>query len=272
MKVMLLIASAALVLTACSATPDQPLGLAEASEELSATPSPDTDAVAAQTLTSESSVVESEDIEAGADTEPDLEVSEYRREWESNRRRLEQLCQIVVDRRPEGIAESLLRDCERARHGRFPEDGLQASCGRLAESDFPWDSQIEALCGPKLTRVNGCTIKPETSCVSSDLSGAQLNRAALRGANLSGANLEGADLAGADLAYSNLRNVDLTGANLSNVQLHGADLTGATLTRVNTSGVDFTTTIWPDGRRCSATSPRGSCLVYSVTDLARELR
>jgi len=59
-----------------------------------------------------------------------------------------------------------------------------------------------------------------------DLRGADLCGANLRGADLRGANLRGADLRDADLRGANLRDADLCGADLRDADLRGADLCG----------------------------------------------
>ena len=84
---------------------------------------------------------------------------------------------------------------------------------------------------------------------NSDLTGADLRRADLRGADLTGADLRyaylrgadltGADLRRADLTGADLTGADLTGADLSNSDLIGADLRGAVLTGTNLTGADL---------------------------------
>ncbi len=165
--------------------------------------------------------------------------------------------------------QSILRDCF---FGYGPRNGVRDICRRLDLSDYTWDSQIEAICGPQLPRVNGCVISEETACVGADLSGAQLNNARLRRSNLSRANLSGAQLSRASLANADLSGADLTGADLSNAQLYGANLTGATLRGAKISGTSFGNVIWTDGRQCSPLSSAGTCLITQVIDLARDLR
>lgn len=97
--------------------------------------------------------------------------------------------------------------------------------------------------------INGCEIRPNTSCERADLRHADLYRADLSGANLKGArlaranlryakltnaNLEGADLEAADmritfLARANFTNANLQGANLSSARASKATFAGANL-------------------------------------------
>ena len=87
-----------------------------------------------------------------------------------------------------------------------------------------------------------------------DLSGANLDGAALRGANLAeaylsrakigiadlaGASLIRADLSGANLAGTSLNSADLGGANLSGAYFGGASLNGAKLGGANLGGADL---------------------------------
>ena len=89
--------------------------------------------------------------------------------------------------------------------------------------------------------VNGCTIEAGTSCVSADLSNANLTNANLTNANLTGANLTGANLTGADLSDANL-----TGADLSDANLSYANLTEANLESVSGQLSDATGITLPD--------------------------
>lgn len=66
-----------------------------------------------------------------------------------------------------------------------------------------------------------------------DLRGANLYCANLRGANLSNANLYCANLSNANLSNANLYHAYLNGANLRDISLYQADLTNADLTRTN---------------------------------------
>jgi len=67
----------------------------------------------------------------------------------------------------------------------------------------------------------------------SDLTGADLRGAYLRGVDLTGADLRGAYLRGADLRGAYLRGADLTGACLRGAYLTGTYLTGACLRGVD---------------------------------------
>lgn len=101
--------------------------------------------------------------------------------------------------------------------------------------------------------VNGCELKPGTSCPGvdlrhadlrglnlngADLSGANLNRADMKLVELKGANLSGATLLGSDLSLGQLQgadfsNADLTGANMDFSRLAGADMSNANMTAVS---------------------------------------
>jgi len=290
MKLTILIAAAALTLAACGGSSEQALGLAgdEASPSTTQSPSPapeviesssptpsetaDTDAPDPNVESTEDiQVIEgiqvAEDLQESEETPPELEVSEYGFPGEVRRSR--ELCQLLESRRSQGMDQSILRDCFL---GYGPRNSVRDICRRLDLSDYTWDSQIEAICGPQLPRVSGCVISEETACVGADLSGAQLNNARLRRSDLSRANLSGAQLSRADMANADLRGADLTGADLSNVQLYGANLTGATLRGAKISGTSFGNAIWTDGRQCSPVSSAGTCLITQVIDLARDLR
>ena len=77
----------------------------------------------------------------------------------------------------------------------------------------------------------------------SDLSGAKLSMAALRGAALSGADLSGAKLSRADLRGADLSGAALRRAKLSMADLRGADLFGADLSGAALSGAKLSMTI-----------------------------
>lgn len=280
MKLSILIVSAALMLTACSGTSEEALGLAgdEVSPSTSQSPTPapgesespsPAPLETLETVEPDLNVEANENIQVAEDTSPELEVSQFRFPGEGDEKASRELCQLLETRRSQGIDQSILRDCFR---GYYPRNSVKEICSRLDLSDYTWDNQIEAICGPKLQRVNGCVIREGTSCVGADLSASQLNNARLRGSNFSRANLSGAQLSRADMANSDLRGADLTGADLSNAQMYGSNLTGATLRGINISGTDFSAVVWTDGRRCNAPSPRGTCLITQVIDLARDLR
>ena len=109
-------------------------------------------------------------------------------------------------------------------------------------------------CTPEYDTINGCEVRPNTTCISFELNGAVLREADLRSANLSGSSLNRADLRGANLsgAYlrdTNLRNASLHGANLTEADLRqanlsggfiGADLRGANLNRADLRGTNLT--------------------------------
>ena len=295
MKVAIALAAAALVLTACSGDSNQALGLAgddknsvaaaetKASAEPSTGPEPQeslqansADPAADAAVENSEELLETDDVETSENAPPGLEISQnpsYLPWHDPNNdgwRLTVELCERALDKNPEGIDWSFRRHCEWVSMARWvtPRD----TCRRLDDADFPWDTRVEEICGPKTPRLNGCAIKSKTSCVNANLSGAQLNNAPLRESNLSGANLRGANLSGASLVNSDLRGADLTGADLSNAQMFGVNLLGATLSGVRISQTDFSSAVWTDGRRCNAPSPRGTCLHTQVIDLARGLR
>lgn len=291
MKFALLVATVAIfTVTACSSgTTDQALGLAgdEASPSTAQSPSPTPGTIErpslapSETFETDASDVNvdasddlqvNEDIQVVEDAPPELEVSQFTlpgRPSEGDVKTRRELCQLLESRRSQGIDQSILFDCFR---GTSFDSPLQDICRRLDLSDHTWDNQIEAICGAQLRRVNGCVIREGTSCVGADLSASQFNKARLRRSNFSQANLSGAQLSNADLAHADFRGADLAGADLSNAQMYGANLTGATLRGVNISGTDFSAAVWTDGSRCNAPSPRGTCLITQVIDLARDLR
>ena len=91
--------------------------------------------------------------------------------------------------------------------------------------------------------INGCTIEPNTYCLSNadlsyfDLSYADLSGADLQWANLSFANLSNANLSGAQLIYANLYNANLSNANLSNASLGNAVLNNVSGQLSDASGI-----------------------------------
>ena len=87
--------------------------------------------------------------------------------------------------------------------------------------------------------VNGCTIEPNTSCISADLSGANLSNADLTDANLRDANLSNANLSNAYLSFADLSGVNLSGTELSGADLVDADLSGVNLSDADLSGADL---------------------------------
>jgi len=82
------------------------------------------------------------------------------------------------------------------------------------------------------------TLKSTGSCVSCDLTDANLS--------------------GAMLTYVNLSKANLTGANLSKANLTGASLSQADLTQADLTQADLSGAFWPDGRRCAEGSI-GTC-------------
>ena len=82
-----------------------------------------------------------------------------------------------------------------------------------------------------------------------NLSGAYLSGADLRGADLSGAYLSDANLRGANLRDANLSDANLRGANLRDANLSGANLRGANLSGKKLVGDRPFFTIGPIGSR-----------------------
>ncbi|UZF55286.1 pentapeptide repeat-containing protein [Gordonia polyisoprenivorans] len=68
--------------------------------------------------------------------------------------------------------------------------------------------------------VNGCVVKPSTSCANADLSGAVLRGASFHYADLTGANLSGAAVAFAGFTYASMANADLSNTTLTGVSLN----------------------------------------------------
>ena len=79
--------------------------------------------------------------------------------------------------------------------------------------------------------INGCTIEPNTYCLSN---------ADLSYFDLSYADLSGADLAGVDLRNTTMTNVGLDDTDLSGAVLTGADLTNAFLWNADLTDADLT--------------------------------
>jgi len=88
--------------------------------------------------------------------------------------------------------------------------------------------------------VNGCVIRPYTSCVGANLYGANLSGANLTDANFAGAALVNANLTNANLGNINLTNAILTNANLTNANLFSASLFNASLTNTNLTDANLT--------------------------------
>jgi uncharacterized protein YjbI with pentapeptide repeats len=88
--------------------------------------------------------------------------------------------------------------------------------------------------------INGCVIKPRTSCERTDLSGANLAGANLFNARLTDVNLTGANLADANLSLGILLKANLTKANLTGAILEGAYLAEPRLTDANLTDANLT--------------------------------
>ncbi|MBI3309140.1 MAG: pentapeptide repeat-containing protein [Candidatus Melainabacteria bacterium] len=93
--------------------------------------------------------------------------------------------------------------------------------------------------------INGCIIKPFTTCTESDLHGVHLKGFDLTGANLANTNLTGAILQSANLTLANLpgvnlRDADLISAILQSATLTNANLISASLDRASLTGADLT--------------------------------
>lgn len=133
-----------------------------------------------------------------------------------------------------------------------------SGCGNLSLSlsEFCWDHLsdkegykirlVEAV--NKGEDLTGCNLQKaalkDAHLEKSNLIRANLSQSDLSGAHLFDSKLEGADLIGANLANSDLthcdlRNADLTKASLANSRLWNADLRGANLTECNLSGADL---------------------------------
>jgi uncharacterized protein YjbI with pentapeptide repeats len=105
------------------------------------------------------------------------------------------------------------------------------------------------------------------SCMSCDLTYANLYRSDLMGANLTRADLRGAtllfaDLRSANLSGANLRSANLTGAYLSGAELNGADLSRANLTGADLRGADLSGADLLGAILCNTIMPDGS-VIYS---------
>jgi len=79
----------------------------------------------------------------------------------------------------------------------------------------------------------------DNRCVECDLSGVDLSGRNLDEADLERANLQGANLSGADLSEANLKGVDFRGADLRNADLREADLYRANLSEADLTGARF---------------------------------
>lgn len=111
--------------------------------------------------------------------------------------------------------------------------------------------------------IDGCKIKPNTSCVGANLSGADLRNAELNGSNLQRVYLAGADLSGVDLRSSNLTgavitNADVRGGDLSKTNLDNVNLTGSDLTDAYLRGALTNTNLLAGTVRCRTTRPDGT--------------
>jgi uncharacterized protein YjbI with pentapeptide repeats len=106
-------------------------------------------------------------------------------------------------------------------------------------------------------------LNPLTDLAGANLSGSNLQRAALKGANLhstnlSEATLNAAELRNADLSHANLSGADLTFADLSRAKLYGADLSRASLSNTNLRDADLSNADLT-GADLRALLPRANC-------------
>ena len=92
------------------------------------------------------------------------------------------------------------------------------------------------LCSFEVATIRETAEQGKSNLRGADLYGADLRGANLRGADLYGADLRGANLYGADLRGADLREANLYGANLYGANLDGADLRGANLYGANLDG------------------------------------
>ena len=118
--------------------------------------------------------------------------------------------------------------------------------------------------------VNGCDIKPSTSCPNADLSAADLSGADLSQADLSGADLGGTNLDGANLTEANLSNARIVDANLSNANLTSANLTGATITGTSFDGATLCGTTRTDGTTDDSSCPASTDTTSTETTTTTE--
>ena len=132
-------------------------------------------------------------------------------------------------------------------------------------------SVLLPACTPEYDTINGCEIRPNTTCISFELNGADMRGADLRGANLSGtslnrADLRSANLSGAHLYEANMRNASLHSANLTNADLRqadlsggliGADLRGASLNRADLRGANLSGALYDKDTVFSISTPKG---------------
>ena len=81
--------------------------------------------------------------------------------------------------------------------------------------------------------IDGCEIRPGTSCRGANLSGQNL-----AGQNLSNAILANANLSDCDLRGVDFRDADLTAANFRNAQLQDANFTGARIVDADFEGAN----------------------------------
>lgn len=96
-------------------------------------------------------------------------------------------------------------------------------------------------CGatPAARIIDNCILEPNSSCVQTDLVGADLRGLNLRGTDFSLSDARTADLEGANFAGANLYLVNLSGAKVKGANFASANLIGATC---------------PDGRPASGPS------------------
>ncbi len=109
--------------------------------------------------------------------------------------------------------------------------------------------------GAPTRTVNGCEIKPRTSCAGANLAGAKLSLARLAGADLRRADLRGADLSHTDLRHARLQDAklnraDLNYSNLTRANLRGADLDGVVLFAAVLIGAKVNPTTLNGTRQC----------------------
>ena len=101
--------------------------------------------------------------------------------------------------------------------------------------------------------VNGCVIKPSTTCRNDDLSGANLSGTDLSWSDFTDSTMVAANLAGTNLTGGDFAGVNLNGANLTGANLGGADIIVAT----NVTGVIWSNTTCPD--KTNSDNDGGTC-------------
>jgi uncharacterized protein YjbI with pentapeptide repeats len=120
--------------------------------------------------------------------------------------------------------------------------------------------------------------EPCADLIGTNLKGAKLERADLRGArlvsvNLQRANLEGADLRGACLEYANLKGASLKNTDLRQAKLGEVDLSAVDLSTALLSGAEYSyRTKWPAGFKPHQRGAKLDALTRWKADYRRRMR